>query len=62
VPHFIGIRTGQQASHQLAQRLKAAGIRAHKVRLPASHDPNSYFVAGATAADFAACLRQAQAA
>jgi hypothetical protein len=28
--------------------------------LPAEHDPNSYFVAGATAADFAACLRGAQ--
>jgi len=26
----------------------------------AKHDPNSYFLAGATAADFRACLEQAQ--
>ena len=52
-------RAGQQAAHQLAQRLKSAGVAAHIVRLPAGHDPNSYFVSGATAADFSACLRQA---
>jgi hypothetical protein len=28
--------------------------------LPAGHDPNSYFVAGATADDFAGCLARAQ--
>jgi hypothetical protein len=28
--------------------------------LPPGHDPNSYFGDGATAADFAACLQQAQ--
>jgi DNA primase len=52
-------RAGQQASHQLAQRLADAGVRAHIVPLPAGHDPNSYFAAGATAADFTRCLQQA---
>jgi DNA primase len=51
---------GQLASQQLACRLKRAGGIVRIVRLPAGHDPNSYFVAGATAADFAACLRGAQ--
>jgi DNA primase len=53
-------RAGQQASRQLAQRLHCAGIRAHVVLLPPGHDPNSYFAAGATAADFTACLEHAQ--
>lgn len=53
-------RAGQQASQQLAQRLAAAGIRARIVSLPTGHDPNSYFAAGATAADFTRCLQQAQ--
>jgi DNA primase len=52
-------RAGQQASHQLAQRLAAAGVCARIIPLPAGHDPNSYFVAGATAADFTRCLQQA---
>jgi DNA primase len=51
---------GQQASRQLAQRLHRVGIGVHGVQLPCGHDPNSYFVAGATAADFAACLQRAQ--
>jgi DNA primase len=53
-------QAGQQASRQLARRLESAGVTARIVQLPAGHDPNSYFVAGATAADFAACLQQAQ--
>jgi DNA primase len=53
-------RAGQQAAHQLAQRLESAGILVHIVHLPPGHDPNSYFVAGATAADFTACLERAQ--
>jgi DNA primase len=53
-------RAGQQASQQLAQRLAAAGARARIVPLPPGHDPNSYFAAGATAADFTRCLQQAQ--
>lgn len=51
---------GQQASRQLVQRLRSAGIGAHIVQLPPGHDPNSYFAAGATAADFATCLQKAQ--
>jgi DNA primase len=53
-------QAGQKASHQLALRLKGAGIEAHIVQLPHGHDPNSYFVAGASAADFTACLQRAQ--
>jgi DNA primase len=49
-------QAGQQAARQLAPRLESAGVAAHVVRLPPGHDPHSYFAAGATAADFAACL------
>src|SRR6516225_4925159 len=52
-------RAGQKASHQLADRLQTAGIRSYIVPLPPGHDPNSYFVAGATAADFTAHLEKA---
>ncbi len=51
---------GQQASHQLAQRLADAGVSARMVSLPPGHDPNSFLVAGATAADVTRCLQQAQ--
>ncbi|HEY2017628.1 MAG TPA: CHC2 zinc finger domain-containing protein [Bryobacteraceae bacterium] len=53
-------QAGQKGSYQLAQRLRSIGIRAHIVQLTHGHDPNSYFVAGATAADFADCLERAQ--
>jgi len=53
-------QAGQKGSQQLAQRLQGVGIRAHNVQLPHGHDPNSYFVTGATAADFAECLERAQ--
>jgi len=53
-------QAGQKASGQLALRLKGAGIRACIVQLPHGHDPNSYFIAGATAADFTDCLERAQ--
>jgi DNA primase len=53
-------QAGQRAAHQLAQRLAIAGISGHVVQLPAGYDPNSYFVAGATAADFTDCLQQAK--
>jgi DNA primase len=53
-------QAGQQASQQLRLRLERAGATALIVRLPVGHDPNSYFVSGATAADFAACLEGAQ--
>jgi len=53
-------QAGQHAARQLAQRLENAGVAAPIVHLPHGHYPNSYFVAGATAADFAACLEAAQ--
>jgi DNA primase len=53
-------QAGQQASQQLKLRLERAGGAARTVQLPDRHDPNSYFVSGATAADFAACLKGAQ--
>ncbi|MBM3746491.1 MAG: toprim domain-containing protein [Acidobacteria bacterium] len=52
-------QAGQKASRQLALRLKDFGVRSHVVQLPHGHDPNSYFVAGASAADFTACLQRA---
>jgi DNA primase len=52
-------QAGQQAARTLARRIESAGLIARIVRLPEGHDPNSYFVAGATAADFASCLQQA---
>ena len=53
-------QAGQKASHQLALRLKGVGIQVHIVQLPQGHDPNSYFVAGASATDLTACLQRAQ--
>jgi DNA primase len=53
-------QAGPQAAKDLARRLRRAGTAARIVSLPLGHDPNSYFVSGATAADFAACLEQAQ--
>jgi len=53
-------QAGQRAAHQLQRRLASADLAAHVVHLPAGHDPNSYFVAGATADDFAGCLARAQ--
>lgn len=50
---------GQQSAAALAQRLKGAGPKVYIVELPDGHDPNSYFVAGATADDFACCLDRA---
>jgi DNA primase len=50
---------GQRAAHQLARRLADANVDARVVQLPAGHDPNSYFVAGATVADFSECLERA---
>jgi DNA primase len=50
---------GQQASHQLAKRLVDSGVSVYLVPLPPGHDPNSYFIAGASAADFSRCLQQA---
>ena len=52
-------QAGQRAARLLAHRLKSGGLRARIVPLPAGTDPNSYFAAGATAADFRACLEKA---
>ncbi len=51
---------GQQAAQQLARCLGSVGVAARIVHLPPSYDPNSYFLAGATTADFASCLQGAQ--
>lgn len=53
-------QAGQQSARRLARRLEIAGLHARIVSLPPDHDPNSYFLAGATAADFRSCLEQAQ--
>jgi DNA primase len=53
-------QAGQQAARRLARRLESTGIGARIVALPPEHDPNSYFAAGATAADFARCLEEAK--
>jgi DNA primase len=52
--------SGQQASQQLAQRLRAQGIAARRVLLPEGHDPNSFFVHGGDAGHFQALLGVAQ--
>ena len=53
-------QAGQLSAYQLARHLAAASVPARLVHLPAGQDPNSYLVAGATAADFADCLKGAQ--
>jgi DNA primase len=53
-------QAGQKGSYQLAQSLQGIGIHAYIVQLPHGHDPTSYFVAGATAADLTDCLERAQ--
>jgi DNA primase len=53
-------QAGQRAAHQLAQRLSGSGVPGRVIQLPAGHDPNSYFVTGATADDFTDCLERAQ--
>ena len=50
---------GQQSAATLAQELQDAGLKVCIAELPEGQDPNSYFVAGATAADFVCCLNQA---
>lgn len=51
---------GQDAARSLIQRLANTGLKARIVDLPEGQDPNSYFVSGATAADFRHCLEQAR--
>jgi DNA primase len=51
---------GQHAASKLATQLCNAGLQPCIVRLPDGHDPNSFFVSGASAADFAQCLEHAR--
>src|SRR5215472_2606725 len=53
-------QTGQRASQALARRLRQAGLAVSLVQLPAGQDPNSYFVRGASSADFLSSLQAAQ--
>jgi DNA primase len=52
--------SGQQASQWLAHRLRAQGVDARRVLLPGGHDPNSFFVQGGNATEFASLLEAAQ--
>jgi DNA primase len=52
-------QAGPRAAQALAQRLEGVGVAAPILRLPGGHDPSSYFLSGATARDFAACLQGA---
>ena len=51
--------SGQQASQQLAQRLRAQGIITRRVILPDGHDPNSFFVQGGDTRQFQSLLEVA---
>ncbi len=53
-------QAGQRASQALARQLLLRGAVVSLVTLPAGQDPNSFFVHGASAADFARCLEGAQ--
>jgi len=53
-------QAGQRASQGLARRLQPLSLAVSMVQLPAGQDPNSYFVRGASAADFALRLQGAQ--
>jgi RNA-directed DNA polymerase len=49
----------QPVARALAQRLQPTGVLTRLVRLPPGQDPNRWFVAGATAGDFARYLQPA---
>jgi DNA primase len=51
-------QAGQRTAHQLARHLAGVSVPTRLVPLPAGQDPNSYFVVGASAADFARCLER----
>ena len=53
-------QAGQRASQALARQLRLLGAVVFLVMLPNGEDPNSYFIHGASAADFARCLEGAQ--
>jgi DNA primase catalytic core len=52
--------SGQQASQELAHRLRKQGIATRRVLLPQGHDPNSFFVQGGDARQFQSFLEAAQ--
>ena len=52
--------SGQQASQQLASRLRARGIASRRVLLPPGHDPNHFFLQGGDARQFQSLLEAAQ--
>ena len=52
--------SGHRAASKLAAQLRNAGLQSCIVRLPDGHDPNSFFVSGASAGDFTLCLEKAQ--
>lgn len=51
--------SGQQASQQLALRLRAQGLSTRRVLLPDGHDPNSFFVQGGDRGQFQSLLEDA---
>ena len=51
--------SGQQASQQLAHRLRAQGLATRRVLLPDGHDPNSFFLQGGDAGQFQSLLEAA---
>jgi len=57
---FDSDAAGQYASLLLAQRLQDAGLSARIVDLPVGEDPNSYFLAGASAAEFDRLIAKAR--
>jgi DNA primase len=50
---------GRHAASALAHTLRHTHLSVRIVDLPADHDPNSFFAAGASAAEFDSCLRNA---
>jgi DNA primase len=52
--------SGQQASQQLALRLRTQGLATRRVLLPDGHDPNSFFLQGGDARQFQSLLEAAQ--
>jgi DNA primase len=52
--------SGQQAAQRLAHRLREQGVDARSISLPEGHDPNSFFVQGASAQHFQSLLEAAQ--
>jgi DNA primase len=55
-----GDEAGQSAARILSWKLRRAGVQTRRVELPDGHDPNSFFCAGALAADFQRWLDRAR--